>query len=73
MVAATHASSRTIPGVDSIAPGAAMGIVRSDETQQHHPTAVRGDLSPAAGVLLAIAVSLPLWGLAVALTRMVIA
>ncbi len=73
MVAAAQASSPMSCTADAMAPGAAMADAPAPVAQPNTRMSRWGDQGPAVGVLLAVAVSLPLWALVVAIASMVIA
>ena len=73
MVAAVQSSSRGAGAGRAVQGVAAVGGAPAFGVQPPRPRAGWGDQGPAAGVLLAVTVSLPLWVLVVALARMIIA
>ena len=70
MVAAVQSSSRSAGAVEAMPDDVAMDGAPAFAVQPPRPRAGWGDQGPAAGVLLAVTVSLPLWVLVVALARM---
>lgn len=73
MVAAVQAASRSAGAADAAPRDAAMDIAPDCAAQPHRAGAGWGDQGAAAGMLLAVAVSLPLWVLLAVLARMIIA